>query len=327
MPSNLTLGALFACLVLALGTASAQDNGSRAAPPAGVTMTLPNAAPAPTASPAGDVFRVGYLTSADPGDQRRRLTPFEQHMEGTLSRPVELIPFREARGLMSAIQRGQVEYGIGPGSVFASLNVQCGCVEPIATQPSRSGVRGLFAGLVVRQDDALNRSQAFDELSPSRIGIIGEGSVVAHRVGLSELVQSGVSVPVGSEADYLFFENLDEGVNQLLGNQADALLIWTRQSSGEIFDSEPPAHTLTPEEKQQLRIIWRSRPVFEQTHFVSTELGSDFRERLTQMIINVAFQNGDAFDAIDQGSGRPFEEVSLSDYAPLVDALRTWSGR
>lgn len=318
----LMIGTYLACgCLLGAGFGLAQSNDAPITsrplgpPPASITLDVEN-----RNAPDGDVFRVGFLADAAPGHQRSLYLPFRSHLEAVLSRPVELVPFRDARGLMMAIQRQDIGYAMAPSSVFAATHRLCACVTPLGTQPNRDGSQGLFSVLLALEGGSIG---GLDDAADARLAIVGEGSVVAHRVGLSELWRTDLQL---SPENVLFTETLQEAADALAAGQADAILSWSRQADGRVMFDREPASTLSDEVRSNLRVVWRSRPVPGYTHFTHLDLPEPLSETLQAMLIELTGRNGDAFDAIDQGSGRGFVARDLGDYDPLLEAFVYWDG-
>ncbi|MEM1284390.1 MAG: PhnD/SsuA/transferrin family substrate-binding protein [Pseudomonadota bacterium] len=292
----------------------------RSVPPAGLTLTVPDGEGVDTDLSAGSVFRVGFLAGAAPALARDRLTPFTDHMQAVLQRPVDLVPFQEARGLMGAMERGTIGYAMGPASLVSAMDLRCACIEPLASQANGDGGFGLFSALVVPQDGLVGAIADLAE-QERRLVVVGQGSVVAHHVGLSELWRAGVALR-GEQIS--FASSFAEAARQMAAGEADAVLMWTRQVEGGVLFDVPPVHELSDEERGALRIIWRSRPLAGHTHLVHTGVSEEERGTLKQMLTGLHGRDGEAFDAIDQGSGRAFVAVDLETYQPYRDALGFW---
>lgn len=292
----------------------------RSPPPAGVTLTTPDETSPAEPAANGAVFRIGFLAGTAPAHRRALLEPFTDHAQAVLGRPVDLVPFREARGLIDAMERGTIRYGMGPASLVAALSARCACVEPLASQLNRDGGFGLFSALLAPRDGAVRGAADLAD-DARRIILVGQGSVVAHHLGLSELWRSSVSL----QAEQLVFAaSLSEAYRQLVAGEGDAILTWTRQVEGGVLFDAPPAHDLTDEERAGLRIVWRSRALVGHSHFIHTGVSEEERSALRAMLTGLHGRDGDAFDALDRGSGRAFRAVMLEDYQPYRDALTYW---
>lgn len=298
------------------------SNSSLAPPPAGVTLTLPDGSPTlvPGASTGAPPFRIGFLANSAPGDQQALMLPFRHHMEQSLNRPVEFIPFREARGLVVAMEQKTISYAIGPGSVLAATHTLCSCVAPLAVQPNADGSRGLFSVLIAPADGAV---RTVEDISAEGLVVVGQGSVVAHQIGLSDLWAQDVRLDPDQDQHYA--PSLAQAVELLQAGQADAILSWTRQADGGVLFATPPADQLEDDVRAGLRIVWRSRPVLGLSHYVHRDLDEALIDQLRAILTQLANTNGEAFFAVDQGSGRPFVATSITDYAPHMDALAYWS--
>lgn len=303
-------------------SSGSQSNSSLAPPPAGVTLTLPDGSP--TLVPGADMnappFRIGFLANSAPGDQQALMLPFRDHLEQSLNRPVEFIPFREARGLVIAMEQKTIVYAIAPGSVLAATHRLCSCVAPLAVQPNGDGSRGLFSVLIVPVDGPV---QSVDAVRAERLVIVGEGSVVAHQIGLSELWAQDVRLDPDQDLQYA--SSLAQAVELVQGGQADAILSWTRQADGAVLFATPPARQLEDDVRAGLRILWRSRPVPGLSHYAHQDLDAALIDQLRAFVTGLASTDGEAFYAVDQGSGRAFVAASITDYAPYMDALAYWS--
>lgn len=303
-------------------SSAASSNSSLAPPPAGVTLTLPGGGP--TLVPGGNTnappFRIGFLANTAPGDQQILMMPFRNHVEQSLNRPVEFIPFREARGLVMAMEQKTISYAIGPGSILAATHTLCSCIAPLGAQPNADGSRGLFSVLVVPENGTVRGPE---DLQAERLIVVGEGSVVAHQIGLSDLWAQGVQLD--PDQDLQFATSLTQAVEQVQAGQADAILSWTRQADGAVLFAAPPAHQLEEDVRSGLRIIWRSRPVLGLSHYAHRDLEEALIDQLRDLLTELTSTDGEAFFAVDQGSGRPFVATSITDYAPHMDALAYWS--
>jgi ABC-type phosphate/phosphonate transport system substrate-binding protein len=314
---GLALVALGSFLDPSLTVAQSSDNTVTSRPldppPASITLDVDR-----PSAPEGEVFRAGFLADAAPGHQRQLYRPFRDHMEAVLQRPVELVPFRDARSLMMAMQREDIGYAMAPASIFIATHRLCACVAPLGSQPNRDGSDGVFAAVLVVDDGTVDD---LGDLADKRLALVGEGSVVAHRVGLAELDRA----ELGFQPDQLrFAATLAEAVGHLETGEADAILSWTRQADGAILFDREPARALPNEIRADLRILWRSRPVPGSTHFIHAGLPELTAEALQAMLIGLTGTDGDAFDAIDQGSGRGFVARQMVDFAPLLDAFDYW---
>ncbi|MBV6657074.1 MAG: PhnD/SsuA/transferrin family substrate-binding protein, partial [Devosiaceae bacterium] len=255
--------------------------------------------------------------------QRERLAPFARHLEGVLDQPVEIVLFREGRGLMMALRRGQMRYAVAPGALVASTQMLCTCIEPLAVQQTITGGTGTFAALAVRADGPVASLEQAAKLDADRVAIVDEGSVVAHRIGLSDLRLDGVGFP--EDGAFVFVPSLGRGAAALHAGDVDAVLFWTRQARGDVLTSEVPVHTLDEASRNDLRVVWRSRPALGLTHVVQADLPDEQKDGLQSALVRLIGQNGDAFDAIDGGSGQPFSAISMAELQPYVDAFETWS--
>lgn len=295
---------------------------SLAPPPAGVTLTLPDGSPTlvPGTQVNAEPFRIGILSNSAPGDRQELLMPFRSHLQLSLNRPVEFIPFREARGLVVAMEQKTIAYAIAPGAVLAATHALCSCVAPLGTQPNADGSTGLFSALIAPTSGSV---RTLEDLQAERLVVVGQGSVVAHQIGLSDLWAQGVRLD--PDQDVQFASSLAQAVETLQAGQADAILSWTRQADGAVLFASSPAHQLDEDVRANLRIIWRSRPVLGLSHYAHRDLDEALIDQLSNLLIQLDGTDGEAFYAVDQGSGRPFVATSITDYAPHMDALAYWS--
>ncbi len=283
-------------------------------PPAGITLGVDQGD-----QPEGDAFRVGFLADAAPGHQRTLYRPYRDYLEQVLQRPVEFVPFRDARGLVLAMQRESISYGMAPGSVFAATHRSCACVEALGTQPNRDGSIGFFSVLLVA--DGPQSPRDLGDIDGAALAIVGEDSVVAHRVGMSELWRAEL---VLNEDEMSYVTSIEDAHSVLLAGGAQAILTWARQADGRVlFDREPFA-TLSQEARAQLRLLWRSRPMPAFTHYAHRNLDNQILATLRDGLLGLTGRDGDAFDAIDLGSGRGFEPLDISDFQPYLDAYSYW---
>ena len=284
-------------------------------PPAGIVLEIES-----DAETGAQVFRAGFLAVTDAAHQQRLFRPFGTYLEAILQRPVAFVPYRNARGLMLAMQRGQIAYAMAPGSVFAAMHRLCACVTPLATQPNFDGSIGLLAAVLAMEGSPIGSA---DDLSGARLAVVSQGSVVAHRVGLAELEREEIAI----DQDRLrFFATLEEAAAALLDGDVDAILTWTRQAEGGFVFDQEPARALDDETRTALRFIWRSRPIPGHTHFIHAGQSEALGRMLQSSLVSLGETNGDAFAAIDRGSDRGFVVQTMEDYQTLLDAYAYWDG-
>ncbi|MEM6712080.1 MAG: PhnD/SsuA/transferrin family substrate-binding protein [Pseudomonadota bacterium] len=298
-------------------TQSLAPPSSTLPPPAGLTLDLTEQTQG-SASGAAEVFRIGFLADTAPRHQQIMFVPFRDHVEAVLNRPVEMIGYRDARGLMAALQRANIAYAMAPSSLLVAAERHCDCVTPLASQPNRDGSDGLMSVLIASREGGL---RDIDDVDGKRLAIVGEGSVIAHRVGLSELWTQTIEI---SDDGLVFADSLAAATSMLRDGSVDAVLGWSRQAEGATLLDLEPANALSEETRSDLRIIWRSRPVPNYSHFARSALDPALIDQLQVMLVDLAGRDGDAFDAIDRGVGRPFEARTADDYAPLREAFLFW---
>lgn len=300
------------------------DNGQAAqsplAPPPSITLELNG----PAASPSGrwqtEPFRVGFLADPAPEHQRTRMIPFVRHLEGIVQRPVDLIAYPQSRGLVFALDQDQLDYVIAPSALLATAHLKCACLVPLALQPVGDGALGYFSTIATRADGAIG---SIDDLVDRQIVVVGEDSLVAHQMGFAELSRAGRDLPTPQDAVYV--PSMAQASDLVMDGQADAILYWSQQETGHILFDQAPASALSSEDRGRLRIIWRSRPLVATSHAYHGALEDEMAERLSVMLERLHSTNGDAFYALDEGSGRPFARIGMDDYQPFFDAVRYWN--
>ncbi len=308
-----TLAVTLFCTGLLLCGGTVAFAQSSAPPAAGLTLNLETGS-----APQGEVFRVGFLADSAPGHQRIVLRPFRDHLERSIERTVELVAYRDARALIQAMRRGRVDYAMAPGAVFAASYRACTCVVPLASQPNRDGSDGLFSAVLASRTGSID---ALDDLDRARIAVVGQGSVVAHHVGLAELWRAEVAL---DDERLQFVASLHEGQALLARGDVDALLAWTRQAEGKVVFDAAPLNTLPQEARDTLSFVWRSRPIPTYTHFVHSDVSAQLQNTLRALLVGLTGRSGDAFEAVDSGSGRAFLARTVDDYAPYLDAYSYW---
>lgn len=267
------------------------------------------------------VFRVGVPVGDNATYRLQQAEPFRAYLEQKLGVHVELFPANSYDAMIEAQVSDRIQYGIYSASAYASAEIMCDCLEPIAAPTAEDGTNGYHAVLIARADSP------YRSLTDSRGARIVAGpadSVAAHLVPFASFAASGIEAK-----DYFsnVFELPDarEAIAAVMQGQADLALAWSSMqgdpslgySAGVLTGMVAQGSLLMSD----IRVIWQSDLIPYGAHAVRRDLPSDLKALVQEAILAMPDDDPIAADAVGRSAGGGLVTANEAMFAPLRQAL------
>lgn len=266
------------------------------------------------------VLRVGFIASSAPAADIARLEPFRAYLEARAGLPVELIPSTTMGGLVEAESSSRVQYAIMSASGYATAEVACKCVEPLAEPAAFDGSRGFHAVLLARADSPI---QTLADTDGARLALSAPDSVTGRLLPMKAFAAAGIN-PAAHFAALFEAPGPVDAVAALFDGRADLAAAWSSlagdpaagYSFGVLTDMVAEG-TLAAD---QVRVVWQSDLIPFGPHVVRSDLPADLKAILRDALTAMAAEAPDVLDAVDNASygGGGFVAVTAADYAQIA---------
>ncbi len=269
------------------------------------------------------VFKIGIVSGKNKMSAAKIVEPFRAALQDEISMPVKIIVAEDYRSLINAQMSNKVHYAVHSASSFAATWVKCSCIEPLAAAKLSEGSLKYHSILIVKKDRISNLA----ELKGKRIAVSGKNSLSGYIIPKHELhgkklrfvdspneVDDTVIVSAGSAAKSikLFQADLVDG---LFGWSTMEGLVNTGYSAGSLVDLISH-HEVS---MSDLRVIWKSEPIYAGPHTVTSNVPDDIKERISGFLLQLYEKNPQAYDSIENYDGGGFAKVELANYQSLID--------
>jgi phosphonate transport system substrate-binding protein len=271
---------------------------------------------------AQESIRIGVYAYQAPAETLTRLEPFRIYLSESIEKPVEIVPQDSWDSLILSMATSRLDYAIVTAGVYAAAMQSCDCVEPLVKPVLPDNAEGYRPMLMSASDGPV-----FDisDMYGRRLTIVGEGSTVAHRLGLAELQQQNID-PDKQFRSVRYQDTLEEAVQQLLRQGTDAVMTW---SLAELDDDLPSpdgglAYLAAKDESfdvSSIRMIWAGRPVPLALHIVHEDMPAATRESLLEAMLALTPDKEAAFDAVRERLSLEWQVARVQEFTPLLEAL------
>ena len=264
------------------------------------------------------VFRVGVLVGENAAYRLRQAEPFRRYLEDRLGLHVELFPAISYDALIEAQASDRIQYGIYSATAFASAEIMCDCLEPVAVPTADDGSTGFHAVLAARTDSAIH---SLTDAKGARLAVGPEGSVAGRLVPFAAFAASGIE-PRTYFSVLIETRSPEDAMAALLLGEADVALGWSSlegdaaagYGSG-VFTKMVADGTLA---MSDIRLIWQSERIPYGPHAIRRDLPSGLKALVAEAILAMPRDDPDAFDAINRSGGG---DMVVADDA-MFEALR-----
>lgn len=264
------------------------------------------------------VFRVGI--SAIDGEPLRAGTfdLFRKMLADTLKMPVEIFQANNASALIDAMASSRIEYAILPATGYATLDVFCSCVVPIAAPVSENGADSVRSVLIVNQ----NHVTGLSDFKERRIAVGPRSSMTGYMLPYAFLLGGEVSIDK-SAFNIVETASQSEAAELFQIGEVDGFFAWenatlnaSKSYENEFLKSATESTSLRP------AILWRSEPVRFGPHVVRNNLPKEAFEALQAGLLSMEQQEPLAFDSISPELAGGMQAVSQDDYKIAITMVQ-----
>lgn len=251
-------------------------------------------------------LRIGML-SPNGGSGIPGLSEMTMAFQRAAGIPTEILVARDYPALIRAMAEGRIHYGVYSATAFAAADAVCDCVEPLALAKSIDGAVGLKAVLIGRRGHAIDlRDIAGKRIVAGPAGEIGP-QTLAVTTGQGSGPEAVIRAASNSDAEKAF-----------LAGDADVLAGWMpayAASDAEARTGSLESLVAAGADRDDLAVLWTSETVFFGPHAVRKDLPGELKDRLRRFLTNLADQQPDIYQLLEQRRGGGFVSTDQEDYA------------
>ncbi len=268
-------------------------------------------------------FRVGIATSNGQPFNPSQIREFKSVISQALKMPVEVTQTRNAASLIDAAASDRVEYAVLSALGFATLDLTCGCMEPIAAPVSEEGATHIRSVLYVNAGSVEN----LKDLVGKRIAIGPESSLTATVLPMAQFQIDGVALEA-LDIELVTKPTIEEALNAVAEGSVDGFFGWDQMKFGSGARIETAlSRKLETYQDLQMEEIWHSEPVRFGPHSVRSDLPDEAKQALKEALLELEQSAPRAYDFISPNLAGGLEPVTKADYAPIISALRKFTSR
>jgi len=271
------------------------------------------------------VFKIGIISGAKPVVALRQVEPFRAALQQALNMPVKVFVAADYDALIDAQINNRIQYGIFSSSSFATAWARCKCLTPLAAAKLPGGETGYYSVLIVRGGETANLA----DLKGKSIVVPSMNSFTGYLLPKWELdgkeLQFGDKSTDNDRTNLVIAGTTKQAREQFLAAKVDGIFGWgTMNGLAENGYSAGTLRKLTAMNGgtvSDFQIIWQSKRIVAGPHATSNNVPEDIRQIIVDFLKGLYNSNPRAYDSIEKYQGGGFEEVSLSDYQPIIDLL------
>ena len=269
------------------------------------------------------VIRIGLLGGENDADRLKRYGPYQALLQETFGVPARMLTAADYAGVIQAFAAKQIEIAYMSPASFASAWIESnGDVIPMLTAVESDGTTAYVSAMYVRADSGITDLAGMKGKS---LAWADPNSASGYLIPRSEFRESGLD-PATYFSRTGFAGGHEQGVVAVLGRQYDAGVTWT-SGVGDIKQGYTRGALRTMVDKKMLsmddlRIIWKSRPIENGPLTVRASTPQSFRDDMLAFHQALSRTNPDVFQAINMGTGPGLVPVTQKDYEPFIDMLK-----
>lgn len=270
-------------------------------------------------------IRIGMISGENEADRLGRYGPYAKLIEETFAVPVQLLAASDYAGVGQAFAAGQIEMATMSPAAYARAWLDTdGGVEPILVTEEADGSTSYIAAMYVRADSGITDIAG---LRGKSIVWADPNSASGYLIPRAELRAEGYDPEAGKFFSRTGFAGgHEQAVVAVLQRQYDAGIAWT-SGIGDAAKGYTRGVLRAMVDKgmlkmQDLRIIWRSRPIQSGPIVVRTALPAAFKEDMIRFHMALPKARPDIHKAIERGSAIGWLPTRHEDYAVFVDMLK-----
>lgn len=266
------------------------------------------------------VVRIGIMVGNNAPYRLAQVDPFRKYLAEALGVQVEMIPAANYAALIGAQVRSSLPLAFLSATAFASAEVECHCVEPLAAPVGLDGSRGFHVVLLARSDGPI---RSLTDARSARVAASRDDSIGGRLLPLRLLADEGFT-----EKDFgsvVTEDDQRQAVAALFDGGADLAFAWSTltgdseagYSSGVLTEMVADGDLSMDE----VRIVWSSPLVPYGPLSVRDDVPDDLKLLVRGAMLDLARSAPDALDAIDRSLGGGFVAGDGAAYAPLRQML------
>jgi len=270
-------------------------------------------------------LRIGLLGGENEADRLARFDGFRRLLEDTFRVPVRLFPASDYAGVLQAFSARQIEVaGLGPSIYAAAWLDTNGGIEPILTIEQDDGSVSYISVIVTRADSGITN---LEQMRGRSLAWADPNSASGYLIPRFELRQAGIGVETGQYFGRTGFGGgHEQAMVAMLQRQYDAAVTFA-SGIGDVSRGYSRGNLRSMVDKgmlrmEDVRIIWRSRPILNGPVAVRTDLPPALKRDLADFYLALPLHHQDVFQQIARGSGLGFREARHEDYAIFVEMRR-----
>lgn len=271
------------------------------------------------------VIRIGLLGGENEADRLQRVSGYQKLMQDTFEVPVKTFAAADYAGVIQAFAAGQVDLSYMSPAAYAAAWVESkGNVIPLLTSQESDGATSYVAVLYVRSDSGIT---SIEQLKGKSLAWSDPNSASGYLIPRSEFRVMGIDPEPGKFfARTGFAGGHEQAVVAVLNKQYDAGVTWS-SGVGDMAQGYTRGMLRIMVEKkmlnmQDMRIIWKSRPIENGPLTVRADTPQAFRDDMLAWHQAIPVAYPEIFHSMDMGSGKDWVPVKHEDYAVFIDLLK-----
>jgi phosphonate transport system substrate-binding protein len=268
-------------------------------------------------------IRIGLLGGENEGDRLGRFGDYRKLIEDTFKVPVRLYPAADYSGVMQAFAAKQIEASSMGASGYAGTWLDTnGGVEPLVVPREKDGGISYISVMIVRKDSGIT---SLDQMRGKSLAWADPNSTSGYLVPRSEL--RGANIDINSYFSRTGFAGgHEQAVVAVQQKQYDGAVTWA-SGQGDEATGFTRGNLRAMVEKGMLnmndmRIIWKSRPILNGPLVVRTDLPAAFKKDFADLHLALPAAYPAIYEQIERGGGLGYATVTHAQFEPIVELRR-----
>ncbi|WP_424135883.1 phosphate/phosphite/phosphonate ABC transporter substrate-binding protein [Roseomonas chloroacetimidivorans] len=268
-------------------------------------------------------LRLGVLGGESESDRLGRYDGYRKLFEDTFQVPTRMFFASDYSGVQQAFAAKQLEIAnMSPAAYAGAWLDTNGGVEPILVTREPDGSTSYVALMYVRADSGITK---LEEMRGKAMAWSDPNSASGYLIPRAELRAAGIN-PDTFFGRTGFAGGHDQALVAVLQKQYDAGVCWSSGQGDESKGYSRGVLTAAVEKDllrmQDIRIIWRSRPIQNGPIVVRSDLPAAFKKDMVDFHLALPTAHPDIHKAVERGSAIGWVPTKHEDYAVFVDMRR-----
>ncbi|MBN8928597.1 MAG: phosphonate ABC transporter substrate-binding protein [Rhodospirillales bacterium 69-11] len=271
------------------------------------------------------VVRMGLLGGENDADRLARVDGYKKLLETTFEVPIKLLVAADYAGVIQAFAAKQLEVAYMSPAAYAGAWIQSqGDVRPLVVTQEQDGSTSYVSVMYTRADSGIT---SLADMKGHSLAWADPNSASGYLLPRAEFRAMGIDPESGKYFSRTGFAGgHEQGVVAVLNKQYDAGMTWTSGVGDAADGYSRGALRMMVDKKMldmdQLRIIWKSRPILNGPLTVRKDTPEAFQEDMLAFHLALPTAHPDIYHAVDMGAGKGWVPVQHADYQPFIDMLQ-----